>query len=217
MMGGRRYLPLFDGDGNWIDRPDLYLLARMAYADRDGDEVVAQLHETMRSAHNLREALNPFEADISDRHVARHKRPRALAGSVVLELGRIVATPGVRPSIKAAIQLVAIGQKEFDRKRAQLASIVREVEKGFSDYRNTAHLQAAAIRARPSLETIECSEPGTIRFLSQARGFEMLLDEWLSEGRTKWHPWRVPPEVPATSDIPQPRLEQQEIDLISGS
>ncbi len=215
-MDGRRYLPLFDGDGNWIDRPDLYLLARMAYPDREGDGVVAQLHQTMRNADNLREALNPLEADISKRHVARQTRPRILAGSVVLELARIAATPVVQPSIKAAIRLVASGQTEFDGKRAQMASMVREVEKGFSEYRNTAHLQAAAIRARPSLETMECSETGTIRFLSQARGFEMLLDEWLSDGRTKWHPWRVPPEVPATSDIPQPRLDQQEIDLIGG-
>lgn len=208
-MDKRRYLPLFDTDGKWIDRPDLYLFARMAYADQDDDEIVVQLYDTMRRTDNRREALNLLESDLARRHVARQSRARVLAGTVVLELARIAAVSCGRVSLKAAFRLVATHQLGFDGKRAQVESVRREVEKAFSDYRNTAHLQAALLTA-PSADAMECSEVETTRFLSYARGFEILLDEHLTGDRTKWHPWRIPERFPATPVIDLPALDEHE-------
>jgi hypothetical protein len=36
-----RYLPLLKAEGGWIDRPDLFVLARMSYEDGVGNQVVS--------------------------------------------------------------------------------------------------------------------------------------------------------------------------------
>lgn len=215
MTDGSRHLPIFDDAGHWIARPDLFLLARMAYRDKDEDEVVAQLYDVMCRADNTRSTLNLLEQDTSKRHVARQTRPRIFAGTVVLEYARIRATPAVKPTIAAAKKLVARGQIEFDGKRAQFPSVLREVDKGFSEYRNTAHLQAALLMTDSRGGIFEGSEAETVGFLSRARALETLLDVALAGERLKWSPWRIPERIPVGARFDFPPLDDDEVKFLS--
>lgn len=110
-----RYLPLIDPNGKWIDRPDLYLIAWMANAEREEERVVHQLSEFMASADNSQIALNSFENDVAKREVRKGHRHRLFAGQVVWEAVRIAATTRTPASAKQAIKLCARGQLLFQK------------------------------------------------------------------------------------------------------
>ena len=198
----KRFLPLIREDGNWIQRPDLFLLARMSYADVTVRKIVAdQLYRMLISADNTSAILNVLEFTVEELEVQRNLRPRLFAGSTVLELVRIAATTGRSPSVNQAISLVAFNKGLQEKGKAQPDSLKRQVRKGFSDYRNTAHLQAAMILGSPGIDEIETSEFQTKAFLSRARGLELFLDANVVSKDLKWHPWRVPPEIEPNFDV----------------
>jgi hypothetical protein len=197
----KRYLPIQTLDGGWINRVDLYLLARMGYEDDVGLEVVERLHANMcQSSPNLA-AFNALDRDLHDRHVNRNLRYRLFAGQTVLELVRIAAHTKKPPSATQAVRLCAFNQWTDEHKRAQLRSLEREVKKAFSEYRNTAHLQAAMVLADPSVSDMENSKDHTLAFLARARGLEIFVDENVSGPGFKWEPWRIPPAIEANLSI----------------
>jgi hypothetical protein len=208
-----RYLPLLKAEGGWIDRPDLYVLARMSYEDGVGNQVVSQLYEMMKTADNSSPDLNILEGDLAKRQVGRNMRHRVLAGSVVLELVRLVATSKTTPSLAQAFRLVALNQGHHDKKRAHQESLLREVRKGFSDYRNTAHLQAASLIADPG----EASEVGFLAFLARARAFELFLNTEMVSRKFSWEPWAVPNVISPAFDFRIRRLSAEEVAAAGGT
>ncbi len=44
MNQDRRYLPLYNEEGKWISRPDLYVLIRMSVTDSQGESVVSKAY-----------------------------------------------------------------------------------------------------------------------------------------------------------------------------
>jgi hypothetical protein len=205
-----RYLQLIRPDHSWIERPDLYLLARMSYEDKHDDSVVHQLYEAMCRGRNTFEDLNVFEADLEKRQLRRQLRHRLFAGSTVLELIRIAADTGKPPTATQAMQLVAFNQKREEKTGTSLESVLRDVRRGFSAYRNTAHLQATMIMANPSVSAIELSETHFLEFLARARGLEHFLDTNVFTRQQKWNPWRVPTRVNPIWDIVTKRLSAEE-------
>lgn len=207
-----RYLPLLQPDGGWIDRPDLFVLARMSYEDGLDDQMVPQLYEIMKNADNSSPDLNVLEDAIVNTQVRRNKRHRVLAGSVVLELVRLRATTKGKPSLTQAFRLVGFNQGNHDEKRAHPESLLREVRKGFSDYRNTAHLQAAWLIA----DLGEASEACFLAFLARARAFELFLNTEMVSKNFRWEPWCVPDAVPPTFDFKIKRLNAEEVAAAGG-
>ena len=212
-MTEQRYLPLFQANGDWIERPDLFLLALMAYEDKGHDGVVEQIHGTMIRANYDLETLNSFERDIMERHLARQVRLRVFAGSTLLELIRISLTTGKAPSAAQGALLVAYNHFQAT-KQSSVENIEREVRKGFANFRATAHLQAAAIVNQPGLSDIEGSEENTRRFLARARGFEQLFDKNIVSRAFKWQPLRVPESIEPILEFPYPHLSSEELAAI---
>lgn len=206
----QRYLPLQGLDGRWIVRADLFVLARMSYQDAEEDAVVQQLYETLSNAKNNSEKLNTFEAVIEKRQIRQNLRQRWFAGLTVLELVRLAATTGNAPTASQGIRLVAFNQHRLEGRRATGESLEREVRKGFSQYRNTAHLQAAIIVADPSVSDIEISEEYMVAFLARARGLEVFIDNNVAQGDFRWQPWRVPTTINPLFSIKIRRLSTEE-------
>jgi hypothetical protein len=210
----RRYLPVIDAAGNWIDFPFLFLLARMAYADNEDEAAVWQLYDFMRRYPT--EQITVLEKDIESRHVRHNLRLRLFAGSVVREIIRIAAA-GRAPNTKAAIRLAA----HHHYARFNVSSpkhLEREVKRGFSDYRNTAHLQAAWLLLCQDFETeTSKSDGGTMRLLGRARAIEIFIDNNLAKPGFKWHPWRVPELVEPEFRLGVERLTQNDLLLVGSA
>lgn len=214
MMENKRYLPIIRPDGSWIDRPDLFLLARMGYEDNADEQVVHQLHDAMVRADNTVPSLNAFEQDIAKRHLNRELRLRLFAGQTLLELVRIATTNNEPPSASQGIRLAAFNQHRA-KGRSSADDLKREVRKGFTAFRGTAHLQAAMVLADPSVGDIETSEDHMIRYLARARGFEIFIDNNVVSKPFNWNPWRVPACIEPNFDINFKRLTQQEQGVIT--
>lgn len=213
-MTGDRYLPITHTDGSLITRADLYLLARMGAADAEDTQVVMQIFQAMRAADNGETSLNNFETGIEKRHVRNDVPLRVAAGQVMLELVRIGATTMAPPSVKKAVTLVAHNTYRHLNK-SSVETFERQARKGFSDYRNTAHLQAAALLPGTGYADFEDNEDATKRFLGKAKALETFFDANVAGGDIKWRPWRVPNSIPAISDIQLISLNAEEKALLS--
>lgn len=213
MSASPRFLPLFTPAGNWIERPDLYLFARMGSSDREDENVIRQVYETMCRSDNTQSKLDSLGQTIERHYVSKNLRERLAAGQVVLELVRIAATTGKPPTVAKALRLAAHNDHQTFRRSSQ-ESLERNFRRGFSLFRNTAHLQAAMVFEEPSVLEVEGSPEKTEEFLSRARGFERFIDNNLSGNTFKWDPWRVPPQISIGSDIRVIPLTEQELRVI---
>jgi hypothetical protein len=213
-MEKKRYLPIVRLDGGWIERPDLFLIARMGYEDAADEQVVHQIHDAMVRANNSVASLNAFEQDIVNHHLRRAMRLRLFSGQVLLELVRIAATNNAPPSVAQGIRLAA-----FNEYRAKASSseegLNREVRRGFSKFKGTAHLQAAMVLADPSVGDIETSEEHMTRYLARARGLEIFIDNSVVSKSFSWSPWRVPTCIKPNFEINIKRLTPQEQAVIT--
>jgi hypothetical protein len=208
-----RYLPIKKPDGSWIDKPGLYVLARMAYEDETDDPLVAQLHDVMSRASNTSPELNALERDISDRHLMRELRFRVFAGNTILELFRIGETTRKAPTLGQAIRLAAHNQKQFEGKPTSVESFERNVRLAVQKFRNTLHLQGAMVFQNPPISEIETSEEALVRFLKVALRLEQFIDERLTESSFTWDPWRVPLEHDAAVNLQIGALSEQELKI----
>lgn len=197
----RRYLPLLEENGSWIARPDLFLFARMSYEDTQEDRTILQLHEFILNAGHISEPLNDFEADVDRKQLRRNLQHRILAGATVLEMLRIAITTSQPPSFRQGVRLVVFNEQRHEQKKSQNASLEREVRRAFSNYRSTAHLQAAMVLGKPRVDAMEASEEGTAQFLARARELENFLDQSVVGRTGNWNPWRVPETVEPSTDI----------------
>ena len=176
----------------------------MASEDREDEAVVRQAHDALCRSDNRVARLNTFDLCI-ETYLRRDVTYRIHAGAVLLALVRLAATTGQWPGIIAGCRLAA-HEKFRETRRSSPESLAREFSRGFSRYRNTAHLQAAAIHGSPGIAEIELSPADLTRFLARARGFEMFMDRNVHGPRQNWSPWRVP-----TAIRPETRIEVQRL------
>lgn len=119
MSASHRFLPLFTPAGNWIERPDLYLFARMGSPDREDEDVIRQVYEAMCRSDNTQSELDSLGQTIERHHIRQKLSERLAAGQVVLELVRIAATTGKPPSEAKAVRLAAHNYHQTFRKSSQ--------------------------------------------------------------------------------------------------
>lgn len=208
-MAPSTYLPIFNKDGSWINRPDLFLLARMGAEDQCEPSEIYQIYKTMLSSDEASANLNRFEADIEKRFLRHDLRLRHYCGEVVLEAVRIFEETRECPSSNQAIKLVAFNSHEHSQ-RSSPEQLEREVRRGFASYRNTAHLQAAYLIMTFQGQSIELSEDNTLHFLGLARKFERFIDTCFTHQDFRWTPWRIPECVEEIGEMEFLRLTPEE-------
>jgi hypothetical protein len=194
-----RFLPLFSPDGTWaVERPDLWLLARLSRSDKQDDEV-AQIYRTMLDS-DANSPINDFERDVRKHTIGQNTGPRVRSGEVVLESWRIMEHTGHVPKLSHALALVALGVQGDARKAGHEAK-VKNFRDDFSLYRNTAHLQGALVLWSHMGALFEGEEAETRRFLACARALEQVMDAVAALSTLAWSPWRIPsviePAIPA--------------------
>ncbi len=207
------YLPLFREDGDWIERPDLMVLAFLS----EGTEVDRQ-HAYLAMV--AEERLNPNETacgmsrlakHVEEKIIRRNTTQRVLAGQVVLELARLAASTGKPPTLNAARRLVNYKHSSYIGKLASEQNRLREVERSFSDYKAIVHLLATAAYDPQLLVSIEGDEEGLLKFLGIARAFEEFIDANVVSRTFKWTPWRVPTRIKSLPEINFLPLSNQEL------
>ena len=127
MTADKRYLPIMDKSGRYIERPDLYLFARMSYADGSDEESVGQLYEAMLTQDNSKLTLTNFESLLEDK--LRSDVPdRGRTASVVEALMRLFAHTGSLQPLIYAQRLAA-----FDYYEAERRSSPKNLERRFGE------------------------------------------------------------------------------------
>lgn len=208
-MTGERYLPLFNNDGSWIERPDLYLLARMSVPDKRDQIEVDQIYMAMLGGNNSENSLNYFESGIERRHIRHDFRLRNFAATVVLEACRIEYSHSGAATMNKAVELVAFNHHKHT-KMSQAEFVPREVWRGLNHYRNTSHLQAAWVYSCGRSGSFENDQQLTKEFLGLAKFFERFIERQLVSDRWHWAPWRVPEGFWPKKNIILPRLDAKE-------
>lgn len=189
----RRYLPICNEDGSWIDRPDLFLLALMGAPDTTDIVDVWQIHAAMLVPAPI-DRITEFEKGVEKKHIRGDTRLREFAGGVVLEALRLSHATQQPPSATKAIELATWNHIQFVGSRDE-ESMKREIRRGFKMFMNTCHLQAALYLDDPPLNEIVASEADFIAFLSRARAFEEFFDNNLQSDKLRWNPWRIPQKI----------------------
>lgn len=209
---GQDFLPLFDGESKWVERPN-YLVAAVVTQPkpRENWNSISHVYETMRreDAVNPDGKLSSFARKMTDQ-LHRTGAERLRAGQVAVELARLAASTGAPPSLKAAKRLAAYNHHEHS-KSGGLESAVRSMEKSWSAYRDTAHLQAVSVLDPSLLSAIFRDEAGLRRFLGLARGFEIFIDNNIGSPSLKWSPLRIPTEIAPIFEINFRRLTSKEL------
>jgi hypothetical protein len=206
------YLRIFEDDGSWIARLDYMLLAAMSEPDWASVEQLysAMLREDELNPPESGESLSKFGEKVKSGTLEQSVRARVIAGEVVLELARLASATGKPPTVTAARKLVALN-RERHKSKATPPTIMRDVEKSLTMYRNTAHFQAVAVLDPDLFAKIEDSEEATLRFLGLARAFEEFMDANVVSAKFKWAPVRVPQQIQAIYDINLVPLLKQEL------
>lgn len=209
-----KYIRLFDAAGNWIARPDFMVLAVLSETEPMSIEhtyATMMLEEEMNPA----AALSPMSASglrLKERVIEKNMKARVQTGEVVLELARIAAATMAAPTINAARRLVS-HHHHARFGTGVLTSTIREVEKSFERFRDTAHLQAAAV-IEPSLATeLEGNEVSCLRFLGLAKAFQQFIDANVVSKSFKWSPYRVPEQINSITTVEFNSLSDQDFNV----
>lgn len=212
-MSSAIILPVFSKPGEWVDRPDLLILAHMASPDEAVPRDIKQLYDLMRASGNEPSRLNALEQIVEKDIVRRDLRLRLLAGQLVLELVRIAATTKKPPSFLNGVRLTAYNE----HRRSGTSSpegLEREVRRGFQRYASTAHLQAAMIVGDPTIAEVEGSLTDTIRFLARARGLEGFMLRSVVSQKFSWKPKKIPEAITSNFNINIKTLSEDELSRI---
>lgn len=207
------YLRLFDDVGAWIARPDFMVLSAMSEPD-------PMSVEHTYSSMLLEDKINPAATDMQMSAFAtrlkqavfeKYVKERFLTGAVVLELARLASATQKPPTVNAARRLVAYKHHHCFG-TGTLDTTKREVEKSFKQFRNTAHLQAAAVLDPSLMLALEGNETACRKFLGIARAFEEFIDENVVSKAFEWSPLRVPTQIDRLSIIEFLPLSDQELE-----
>ncbi len=213
MNQDRRYLPLYNGNGKWISRPDLFVLVRMGAPDNEKESTIWETYRHMSEiSDNSSIELNPLDTIIERKFVRSNMSERRYAAMVVREIARLYLN-GVTPTLGKAVKLITRPLLEEQSARLE-SSVSEQVRKAFSRFRNTCHLEAAYRSDGPRFQTFENDPKKFDEFLSKAKALEELLDWVSAQGSLKWNPWRVPEHFTPTFKGKVTKLSVQEKALI---
>ena len=154
-----RYLPICHEDGSWIGRPDLFLLSFMAFSDKEDLDDAVTVYEHLVQSDYTREQLTRHEQRFRDTELSRNMRYRTYAGQVMFELLRMKILGHGKPTFNRACLIAGHSQYTLQEppRRGSITTSVSEMKKASSAFRNTSHLQAAALVAQPSIAEMEGS------------------------------------------------------------
>ena len=197
MTEEKRYLPLFDENGDWaLARPDLYVLVRMGANDDQDEESVRFIYQCIAEiSDNTKSGLLEPEVALEEKFIRRHLTERGYAAKVLMELRRL-SSSGVEPTLGKAVKIVARSLYEEKNSRAE-SSIMDQVKKAFSvnKWRNTCHLELAFRLFVPENGSFEADPEAFDAFLAIAKDLEMSMDAVCKQGHLEWNPWRVPEQI----------------------
>ncbi len=195
MKVSRRYLPLFDEQGEWNERPEFLILAALCETEEISRDhlYAAMCREEEVNPAIAGEAKSNFADGLGTKRILRNTGQRVIAGEVVIAFARLVAAKE-KPSVRAAQRLVA--RDDFRRsKSSSPENKYRGVQAAVSDYRSTLHLQAAFVYVADRISDLLGTEEGIRLFLGIARAFETIVDEFMVSDTFSWDPWRIPEQI----------------------
>ncbi|MFT6676813.1 MAG: hypothetical protein ACJAVM_003018 [Sulfitobacter sp.] len=210
------YLRLFEADGNWIHRPGYMILAALSDPDPKVIEHIylSMLNEDLLNPDANEDGLTRFGAEIKKQYIDKFVKHRVLTGTVICELCRLAAATGKPPKLNAAYRLVAFNSMK-ERDFASEDTAIREVKKYWSKFKNTAHLQAAAVYEPGLLNDLGGKNGETLRFLGLSRAFELFFNANVVSNYVAWSPVRISPKIEMVADINFAPLSEGELEFLN--
>lgn len=213
----RRYLPLLTDDGRLVPRPDYMVFAAMAQPEPIS---MRHIYETMLLEDRLRptsgpEDMSDFARRVLSKDINANVPGRVMAGEVILELVRLAEAKRGPPTLNQARKIVARNYQSYINKKSSFSTVLRAVEKHFSDYRAVSHLLAVAAFKPRLIHDIEGEILPLREFLGLARGFEAFIDNEVVSLGFKWDPFRIPHQFPMITESPVPPLLAGDLEALS--
>lgn len=211
-----RYLEVFESNGDWISRPDYYILATLLEPEF---ETVFHTYSSMLLEDKLRPSPSVSNAtQFGKRLETRFKnnslsKKRETAGHVMFELVRIASETGQAPSLNSAYSLAAHWY-HTEHGTGTTENSERKTRAAFSTFRDIAHLLAAYVYDPNLVADLEGNEKSVCRFLGLAKGFELFFDNNVSKTNIPWKPYRIPQKIEPIYSIEFDRLTREELNLI---
>jgi hypothetical protein len=213
-MNQKKYLPILDEQGQWIERIDLFILLRVAKEDKIDNGQIFQIHKVLCEADNSKQVLNGFEQGLERREIRNELRLRYLAAAVLFEMVRIAQEDPTKASLGNSIRVAAYNQHLHQDKSAEMTSIERSCKNAFMKFRSTVHLQLAVFGTNERPDEMEGSLEKTLQVLARAKAYEDFIDLRFSGSQPTWNPWRVP-DLLEPSDLGHMKtLTDSEINLL---
>lgn len=211
-----RYLKIFGPNGDWISRPDYYILATIFEPEL---ETALHTYYFMLREDELRlsstenkasQFVKRMEGIFTNKSLYKQ---REIAGHVMFELVRIAAVTGKSPSLVSAYHLAAHWyQAEYGHGIQKSAD--RIIRRHFKTFRDTVHLLAAFVYEPNLVEDLEGDEKSLRRFLRLAKGFEQFFDNNVTKTEIPWNPYRIPQQIEPIYSIRFDGLTHEERDLL---
>jgi hypothetical protein len=196
----RRYLPIVNSGGTFVERPDLMIFAAL------GATRLAEINDKYRHMllvekfHPHEEELGSLGSILQKEIIEKDLASREIVGSVVLSLVQIAALTGSAPSLNQARLLTAYRLHKDKGYLVEASSILREVRKKFSKYRDISHMLAAYVFLRDAgFKGFENKPDLAVGFLSFSRGFEIFIDNNVVSDNFHWNPIRIPESIRTAS------------------
>ena len=207
-----KYLRIYDVTGAWIEHPDFMILAALSQSQPASVEqtYAAMVKEEKLNPPTTDGLLTDFATVVKKKMIEKNVKQRAIAGEVVVELARLAAATGKPPSVNAARRLVAFNHHRHFR-TSEPGNIEREAQRSFSAFRDTSHLQAAAVMEPNLVSELEGDMAKCCEFLGIARAFEGFIDHNVVSKAFKWSPLRIPTNIEILGHISFPPLSDQEL------
>lgn len=216
MTEEKRYLPLFDENGNWVPHPDLYVLIRISVREDQGDEDVEQAYQYIaKASDNTKAVLNGPQALLERQYISGHTTERRYAAMVLTELLRL-SLNSEKPTLGKALKLV-IHELRKEKPYTLESSIENQVKTAFSRWRNTSHLEAALRISGQDAGSFEADQKKFQSFLAMAKALEMYMDDVCAQGKLTWNSWRVPEQIKPAFTGEIARLSVEERTLIAAA
>jgi hypothetical protein len=205
-MQEKRYLPICTENGEFVERPEIILLAAHVSPNIDDIEKIAHTIsediDEFSEFNSKPEYSSEFSRIIGEKYFESIgiKSERKMVSSFINSAILIRNTTNLRPSLNKSVKLAAYGMHQ-DSKTGSPEGKERAISRAHKKYRNTLHIISANLLSRRLIREIGDDRQALIHYLGIARSVEYFIDSYMISPHFTWNPFRIPEHIPMI-DLP---------------
>jgi hypothetical protein len=205
-MQEKRYLPICTENSEFVERPEIILIAAHVSQNIDDIEKIARTiaeYVDERTQFNSKlEYSSEFSRIIGEKYFGSKGSisKRKMVSSFVMSAISIKSATNLRPSLNKSIKFAAYGMHQ-DSKTGSPEGEERAISRAHEKYRNILHIIIAASITGDLIKEIDDNKQALIHYLGIVRSVEYFIDSHMISPHFAWNPFRIPEHIPMI-DLP---------------